>query len=136
MTVNRSGRGRYAGRQEALSRRPETGRRGEEAAARYLAARGMRILHRNWRCRLGELDIVAEDGGTLVFVEVRTRRAAGRYGTAAESVDARKLRRIAAAAQVYLASAGKPSAAVRFDVAACTLHPDDSLTIEHLQGVM
>jgi putative endonuclease len=115
-----------------MDRRRETGRRGEEAAVRYLADRGFRILHRNWRCRLGELDIVAEDRGTIVFVEVRTRSTHGRFGTAAESVDFRKRRRLAALAQVYLAMAGRQHAPVRFDVIACTIHPGGNLTVEHI----
>lgn len=119
-----------------MDNRRETGRRGEDAAARHLAARGYRILHRNWRCRLGELDIVAEDGGTIVFVEVRTRAANGRFGTAAESVDFRKRRRLAALAQVYLAMTGRQHAPVRFDVIACTARPGGELDIEHIPGAI
>lgn len=121
---------------EALSGRPATGRRGEDAAARFLARSGRVILHRNWRCRLGELDIVAEERGTLVFVEVRTRRASSRFGTAAESVDGRKLRRIAACAQLYLQAFGKTNVPIRFDVIACTVESDDGLILEHIQAVM
>ena len=66
--------------------RSSVGRRGEEAACAYLAERGYRILDRNWRCRLGEIDIVAERGDIVVFVEVRTRTGT-RFGTGAESVD-------------------------------------------------
>jgi len=119
-----------------MDRRRETGRRGEEAAAHYLAARGFRILHRNWRCRMGELDIVAEDGETLVFVEVRTRAAHGRFGTPAESIDARKRRKLAALARMYLAMNGRQHAQVRFDVIACTARPEGELVIEHIAGVM
>jgi putative endonuclease len=119
-----------------MDRRRETGRRGEEAAAHYLAARGWRILHRNWRCRLGELDIVAEDGDTLVFVEVRTRAPHGRFGTAAESVDARKRRKLASLAQVYLAMTGRRNASVRFDVVACTAGADMEFEIEHIPNAI
>ncbi|HOW01581.1 MAG TPA: YraN family protein, partial [Rhodoglobus sp.] len=49
------------------------GRRGEEIAARYLASRGLAIVERNWRCPQGEIDLIARDGGELVFVEVKTR---------------------------------------------------------------
>jgi putative endonuclease len=119
-----------------MDRRRETGRRGEEAAAHYLAARGCRILHRNWRCRMGELDIVAEDGETIVFVEVRTRAPRSRFGTAAESVDARKRRKLTSLAQLYLAMTGRQGAPVRFDVIACTARPDGTLDIEHIPGAM
>lgn len=119
-----------------VDKRAETGRRGEEAAARFLLDQGFRILHRNWRCRLGELDIVAEDGGTLVFVEVRTRTSGGRFGSAAESVDLRKQRRLAAVAQVYLTMNDRHHAPIRFDVVACTIQPGGQLTVEHIPGAI
>ena len=90
--------------------------RGESAealAAAFLQRRGFKILTRNYRCRFGEIDLVAESGATLVFVEVRARRSAD-FGGAAESITAAKRRRIVAAARHYLAAAGERSA--RFDV--------------------
>ena len=86
---------------------------GEELACRHLEAQGFRILARNWRCRLGEIDLVAEEAGTLVFAEVRLRRNA-RYGGAAESITAAKRARLLAAARLYLA--GCAPAPCRFDV--------------------
>ncbi len=125
-------RGRKAA---ALSGRAETGRRGEEAAAKYLAEQGYAIRHRNWRCRSGELDIVAEKDGLCVFVEVRARRAASRFGTAAESVDARKQRQLHGVAQVYLAANGLNDHALRFDVIACTLNESrERIELEHIIG--
>lgn len=92
-------------------------RRGEEAeelAARYLAGHGLVVEARNYRTRFGEVDIVARDAGTLVFVEVRARKWAA-FGGAGESIDARKQRRIVAAARHYLARLGtEPNC--RFDV--------------------
>ena len=86
----------------------------EEAAARYLAERGLAILGRNYRTRLGEVDLVARDGDTLVFVEVRLR-SSDRFGGAAASVGPRKRARIEAAARHYLARlAAEPPC--RFDV--------------------
>ena len=94
------------------------GRRGEDLAERHLSAQGWRILARNVHLRYAELDLVALDRGALVFVEVRLRRG-GRFGSAAESVDARKRRRIAAAAAELLARGTQPRAArIRFDVIA------------------
>jgi len=94
------------------------GRRGEDLAERHLVAQGYRILARNVHLRHAELDLVALDRGELVFVEVRLRRSQ-RFGSAAESVDARKRRRIAAAAAELLARGGLPRAArIRFDVIA------------------
>lgn len=76
-----------------MNHNQELGRHGETLAAQYLADRGMLVLERNWRCRQGELDIVAEDGGTIVAVEVKTRSGLG-YGYPAEAVDPRKLLRL------------------------------------------
>jgi putative endonuclease len=86
----------------------------EEQAARFLARRGLAIVTRNYRTRLGEIDLIARDGATLVFVEVR-RRAPGDFVGAAGSVGARKQQRIAAAARQYLARLGSEPAC-RFDV--------------------
>ena len=88
----------------------------EEVAERFLVRRGLEVIARNYRTRLGEIDLVARDGATLVFVEVRMRAAsAARFGGAAASVDARKRRRIEAAARHFLARLGREPAC-RFDV--------------------
>ena len=88
------------------------GARAEEQAARFLAGRGLKILARNYRCRGGEIDLVGRDGATLVFVEVRLRTNRD-FGGAAASITPAKQRRIALAANHYLA--GKPLPACRFD---------------------
>lgn len=88
------------------------GASGEDMAARFLEARGLRVLERNFRCRLGEIDLVCEDAGTLVFVEVRLR-SGKRFGSAAESITAAKRARIVRAARHYLA--GGPERRCRFD---------------------
>ena len=90
------------------------GARAEDLCAELLRASGMRLLERNWRCRHGEIDLIAEEGDTLVFAEVRLRSGAGRFGGAAESVTAAKRSRLLAAARLYLS--GKPEAHCRFDV--------------------
>jgi putative endonuclease len=89
------------------------GARAEELCAELLRRAGLRVLARNWRCRHGEIDLVAEEGGTLVFAEVRYRSGAG-FGGAAESVTAAKQARLVAAARLYLMR--RPQAACRFDV--------------------
>jgi putative endonuclease len=89
------------------------GQRAEQLCADLLRRAGLRILARNWRCRMGEIDLVAEEAGTLVFAEVRLRRDA-RYGGAAESLTAAKRARLIAAARLYLA--GRAPAPCRFDV--------------------
>ena len=92
-------------------------RRGEEAeelAARFLAGRGLVIVTRNYRTRFGEVDLVAREGATLVFVEVRARSWSA-FGGAAGSVDAHKQRRLVAAARHYL-SRLRAEPPCRFDV--------------------
>jgi putative endonuclease len=94
------------------------GRRGEKLAAAHLERAGYRIVGRNVRLQRGELDLVALDGTTLCFVEVRLRSGAG-YGTAEESVDARKRRRLVRLARELLATRRlPPHVALRFDVVA------------------
>ena len=85
----------------------------ETLAAEYLQRRGLRLLERNYRCRLGEIDLILADGAVLVFAEVRLRRNAD-YGGAAASITAAKRQRIVRAARHYLS--GKPESACRFDV--------------------
>lgn len=91
-----------------------TGADAEELCAQLLREAGLRVLARNWRCRHGEIDLIATDGATLVFAEVRLRRSA-RFGGAGESVTAAKRSRIIAAARQYIAGRGAESDC-RFDV--------------------
>jgi putative endonuclease len=86
----------------------------EEIAAELLEAQGMRIVARNFRTRFGEIDLIARDGASLVFVEVRLRRN-GYFGGAADSVDVPKRARVIAAARAYLATIN-PEPPCRFDV--------------------
>ena len=88
----------------------------EDEAARFLSGRGLEVVARNYRTRLGEIDLVARDGDVLVFVEVRLR-SSDRFGDAMESIDARKRRRIVAAARQFLAAV-RPEPPCRFDVVA------------------
>ena len=92
--------------------------RAESDAASFLTRRGFVVLERNWRRREGEVDIIAQDGDTVCFVEVKARRTR-RFGHPAEAVDARKRARLAALAGLYLQDReqrGAPATAVRFDV--------------------
>ena len=94
------------------------GAEAEDRALRHLQSRGLKLLERNYRCRGGELDLVMREGETLVVVEVRSRSNPG-YGSAAESVDSRKQRRILLATQLYLAAHPEHAdRALRFDVVA------------------
>ena len=96
------------------------GRADEEIAARFLRRRGLTIVERNLRSRLGEIDLVVRDGKTLVFVEVKARRDAGGDPPQA-AVDGRKRMRLARLALGYLAGRRLAEAACRFDVVAVTV---------------
>jgi putative endonuclease len=91
------------------------GQRGEEVAARHLLSLGFVILERRFRTRAGEIDLIAWDGDTLVFVEVKARSSLA-CGRPAEAVDGRKRGRIARAASLYMARRGDGEAPCRFDV--------------------
>ncbi|TVY08800.1 YraN family protein [Paenibacillus cremeus] len=94
----------------------QLGALGEAAAEQYLRKLGYTIIGRNWRCRSGEIDLIAEEGDTLIFVEVRTRSSSSQFGTPAESVDFRKQRQVTETAQVYLLQKKQYDRPIRFDV--------------------
>ena len=108
------------------------GDRAETLAAQFLMRRGLVIVARNFRTREGEIDLVARDGATLVFVEVRMRRSQD-FGGAAASITARKRERLAKAASAYLAMLGREPPC-RFD--AILLRGLDASTIEWRRDVM
>jgi putative endonuclease len=96
------------------------GRRGEDATARGYERRGYRVIARNWRCRLGELDLVLERAGVLVFCEVKARRGST-LGGGFEAVTWAKRRKLRALADAFLQSAGSRPQAIRFDVASVAM---------------
>jgi putative endonuclease len=106
---------------------------GEDLATVELWHQGCAILARRYRTRYGEIDIVAQDGPTIVFVEVKARRTR-RYGSAAEAVSFRKRRRIAAMALDYLAWTGRVGARCRFDVVAIDGVGTPRMTIEVIEN--
>jgi putative endonuclease len=117
--------------------RQRIGKLGEAEAARRLAQAGLTILASNWRCRSGEIDLIAREGETIVFVEVRSRGSASgaRFGTAAESVDARKRMKIRSVAQTYLRQHQLQQSRIRFDVVAITIgRADDIETYRHYEA--
>jgi putative endonuclease len=103
----------------------------EALAAEFLVARGLVIVARNYRCRMGEIDLIARDRDTLVFIEVRLRSSAA-FGGAAASITAIKRQRIALAAKHYLGKLGREPPC-RFD--AILLDALDSQRIEWLKNV-
>jgi putative endonuclease len=92
-------------------------RKGEETAEAFLRERGYRVLARNWRSPLGELDLIVEKEDTVVFVEVKTR-SSRRFGDPEEAVTDRKKRKLFQVAQCYLNARGWPERDLRFDVLA------------------
>lgn len=115
--------------------RKERGRKAEQAACEHLISQGYTILERNWRCRSGELDIIARKRDVLVIVEVRSRsQQAADFGTPAESVNARKIKQVRDTAAVYLHRTGQSDANLRFDVIAVTFGRGDNIALEHIQA--
>ena len=115
------------------SPRTELGARGEDLAVTHLTDEGLTVLDRNWRCREGELDVVARDRSTLVFCEVKTRRGTG-YGDPVEAVTYAKQRRLRVLAQRWLAAHDEHAPEVRFDVIGILLRADGLAKVTHLPG--
>lgn len=110
------------------------GRFGEDAAARHLLDVGFEVLERNWRCSVGEIDIVARDGDTIVVVEVKTRRGVG-FGAPLEAVTARKAARLARLGVEYRRATGRLPAPWRIDLVGVLLPRRGAAQIEHVAGV-
>ena len=108
-------------------KRRETGALGERIAADHLIGRGYAIRERNFRTREGEIDIIAEKDGTLVFVEVRTRRSRA-CGTAEESITRRKKERLVALAEAYMEDRDDLPQSWRIDVVALELERNGKIS--------
>jgi putative endonuclease len=118
-----------------VSTTTELGVHGERIAAAFLTDAGMRVLDRNWRCREGELDLVARDGDALVFCEVKTRRGTG-YGDPAAAVTPAKQRRLRVLAQRWLAAHEEHARELRFDVVGVLVRPSCPAVVTHLRGAI
>jgi putative endonuclease len=116
--------------------RAELGALGEQLAVDHLQRLGLVLLARNWRCRYGELDVIAADmaARTVVFVEVKTRRS-DRFGGLAQAVTADKVRRLRRLAALWLAQQDGSWAAVRIDVIGVRIGHRRTPEIAHLEGV-
>ena len=113
-------------------RGPRAGLEGEDLACRHLAAQGYAILARNFRCRSGEVDVVARDGAVTVFVEVKHRRGSA-HGAGHESVTFGKRRRIVRAARIFASARGLSESPLRFDVISID-EADGRTNIRHDRG--
>lgn len=106
---------------------------GERAAGRHLAALGMQVLDRNWRCELGEIDLVLREGATLVVCEVKTR-SSDDFGTPHEAIDEVKARRLRRLAARWIEQSGFRPREVRFDLVAVRRPRRGTTSIEHVRG--
>ncbi|MFP7833864.1 YraN family protein [Marisediminicola sp. LYQ134] len=120
-----------------MAAKDELGRRGEDLAAAHLSGKGLTILERNWRCPLGEIDVVARDGSTIVFVEVKTRSSSlfGHPLEAITTVKLARLRRLAGAWCEAHPGAGGRGAHVRIDAVAVIAPSGAEPVVDHLEGV-
>jgi putative endonuclease len=100
--------------------RQTLGAAGEDAALRLYLGRGYHLVARNWRCRLGELDLILARHGVLVICEVKARRGSG-FGGGWEAVTARKQAKIRAVSQAFLQASGARPQTIRFDVASVAM---------------
>ena len=113
--------------------RKTIGKRGEKLARIFVKKQGMKILEKNYRAIRGEIDIIAEDNGQLVFIEVKTNTAANEISPELR-VNHAKQRQIGKIAQMYMQVTGKSGMDSRFDVIGITLHPDERHEINHIRN--
>lgn len=109
------------------------GKYGEQIAAKYLQDRGYQIIEQNWRCDLGEIDLIAKNKSTIVFVEVKTRNGVG-YGHPFEAITKTKVHRMRQLAAAWCAQHEKSGFQIRLDAVAVLIR-DGRVAIEHLKQV-
>ncbi|CAM05218.1 putative endonuclease [Saccharopolyspora erythraea NRRL 2338] len=118
---------------DTKGRRHALGVEGERLAARFLEEHGITVLERNWRCDRGELDIVATDGETVIFCEVKARSGVD-YGAPLNAVSPHKVRHLRALARTWLSERNLTGCTARFDVVSVLWPPGRPARIEHLEG--
>ncbi|MEE9400821.1 MAG: YraN family protein [Dehalococcoidia bacterium] len=130
-----SGRAGVVDKGVPLTRR-EVGSRGERLAVDFLKGLGYKIVQMNFRCRQGEIDIIAQQGECLVFVEVRTKKSCD-FGTPEESVTFAKREKLISLANIYLQTLDSLPPSWRIDVVAVELTPDDKISrLEHIENAI
>jgi putative endonuclease len=117
-----------------MAAKDDLGRRGEALAADYLVEHGMRLVERNWRCGQGEIDLVAQDGDELVFVEVKTRSSVG-FGHPLEAITIDKLARLRRLAAAWCAAHPGRHGLVRIDAVAVIAPARGPVVVEHVKRV-
>lgn len=117
-----------------MAAKDELGRMGERLAAEYLRARGYLILERNWRCELGEIDLIVQHGTETVFVEVKTRSGTG-FGHPFEAITVAKLARLRRLAAAWCEQHGGARRSIRIDAIGVVAVPGAEPVIEHLERI-
>ncbi|GAA3055774.1 YraN family protein [Actinokineospora globicatena] len=118
-----------------MARHLRLGSRGEDIAAHHLQRQGLRVLARNWRCDLGELDLICATPTHLVVCEVKTRTST-RHGTPTEAVTATKAHRIRTLTHRWRLDTGHPPTPTRYDVIAVLIPPHGTPTLHHHRGIL
>lgn len=126
---------RLVARRWPMSRKDAIGRYGERVAERHLQQQGMLVLDRNWRCDIGEIDLVARDGCTIVVCEVKARTGVG-FGSGLEAVTWDKGRRLWRLAQRWVHENAEPTVRVRIDVVAVHRAFRGAAHVEHVRGAL
>jgi putative endonuclease len=116
-----------------MGNRLEKGKQGEQAAAAYLKAAGYQIVTTNWRCKAGEIDVIARQGEMLVFVEVRSRTTTE---DAFASIEARKRVKLLRAVYLYLAETAQEETAWRVDAIAVGRAADGTVKLDHVEDAL
>ena len=119
---------------DRMAAKDTLGRRGEQLATDYLVGTGMVLVERNWRCALGEIDLVLRDGRETVFVEVKTRAGLG-YGHPLEAITVAKLARLRRLAGAWCEAHPGEAASIRIDAVAVVAPRGGGVTVEHLRRV-
>lgn len=117
-----------------MAAKDDLGRRGEQLAAEYLGGIGVAVLERNWRCSLGEIDIVGREGDELVFVEVKTRSSVA-FGHPFQAITATKLARMRTLAGAWCDAHPEIRRRIRVDVVSVIAPAGGTVEIEHLSRV-
>lgn len=117
-----------------MAEKDALGRTGEQLAVEFLLRNGYAVVQRNWRCRQGEIDIVARVGNTTVFVEVKTRSGVG-YGHPFEALSLTKLARLRRLAGAWCEAHPTVVGDIRIDAIAIISPPHEAPTIEHIEAV-
>ncbi len=119
---------------ECIAPKDALGRYGEDLAVRHLEQDGITVIERNWRCALGELDVIAREGSSLVVCEVKTRRSAA-YGDPLEAVSPRKTRRLRRLVLHWLDERQLHVPVIRFDVIGITAPVTGAPVVRHVRGI-